>query len=396
MAIESLYQFVSEQIAPRYVIKPIDIGQKDTTSWMTTDFILNETDGPVTGLLINSHKPGPLFVGVSGIHGDEGDGGAANLQTALLFRDKLLNGASISVLNTNPWACRAQQRIAPDKEFNQNLNTLFGIESPQTPLEQHASTLFNMIVKTINDNPEKGVVTDYHSEGRSDRSIPYIRIDRTDNDELQELLLCLGLVSGLPMVMEYADLKNEGLEHALSTALVRQGIPALTIEVGSGADLNTYNIGLATSAAERIGAFLKMLPDQGQPELKWQGLHQLANIYAYKADGTRFERSATLYLPEKFLQPEQVITIPANEQGTRGVGHLSPYTLQDDNKLQTVFPGFDTALDHDIKAIVISLIPAYQEFDPLNPLSTPAIPETDSRLLGIYQGALKRIFGTVD
>lgn len=395
MPVEQLLNYVQENIAPHYEVLPIDIGQDDKRSWITADFILNKTDGRVTCLCIDSHEPGPLMIDVSDIHGDEGDGGAANFDTALLFRNNLLRGSLISILNANPLAVRAQQRIAHDKGMNQNMNTLFGIETAKTPLEKHASTLFNLIVTAIKDNPEKGVVIDFHSEGRSDRSIPYIRIDRTDNDELQELLLCLGLVSGLPLVMEYANLKGEGLENALSTALVRQGIPALTIEVGSGADLNTENIGLATSAAERIGAYLKMLPDKKRPEIKLQGLHQLANIYACQANGDPIVRNGTLYLLEKYIKPGQVLEFTEGRPGKKHVGQFTPITLNEIDRLQLVFPRLDIPSGGDIKATVISIIPRYQKFDPTNPLCTAAIPETDPRLLDIYQNAMDRVFGKV-
>lgn len=395
MPVEQFLEHVQIHIAPHYEVWPIDIGQDDKRTWITADLILNGTDGRVTVLCIDTHEPGLLMIDVSDLHGDEGDGGAANLQTALLCRDKLINGALISVLNANPWAARAQQRIAPDAGMNQNMNALFGIETAKTPLEKHASTLFNLIVTAIEDNPEKGVVIDFHSEGRSDRSIPYIRIDRTDNDELQELLLCLGLVSGLPLVMEYANLKGEGLEHALSTSLVRQGIPALTIEVGSGADLNSENIDLATSAAERIGAYLKMLPDKGLPEIKLPGLHQLANIYACHANGDPIVRNGTLYLPEKFIQPGTVLQFTKGGPGKKNVGHLTPITLNDKDRLQLVFPRLDITSERDIEATVISMIPKYQQFDPTNPLCTAAIPETDPRLLDIYKKALVKVFGTV-
>ncbi|OGG19281.1 hypothetical protein A3D78_01265 [Candidatus Gottesmanbacteria bacterium RIFCSPHIGHO2_02_FULL_39_14] len=397
---ETIKSYYQEHLAPDYDIGNVDSGHNRNAYWLTTELTLKGTDAPVTGFFINSPHPGPVIFGVSGIHGDEGDGIEANRKAAEYFRDNLSEGSYLAVLDINSLAFRAQQRISTEPGFNQNLNNLFGIDNPVTPLGKHASALFNLIVDISEKNSDPLVVVDLHSEGRSDRSIPYIRIDRTDDPELQESLLCLGLVSGLPMVMEFENLAGENIENALSTALVKKKkIPALTIEVGSGSDLNDENITRVTQAIERIGNFLKMThgPLEIPKPFFQPNLHRLTNIYAYYMNGSPVTRRGKLFLIPDFTQAR---SLRINHQWKGGhqfkpekVGFIEDWTLNVRQRMQSIYPGLDPSihLNKDQHVYILSVLPEYQQFDPKNPICIAAIEETDPELLRIYNRALHRI-----
>lgn len=178
---------------------------------------------------------GPMLVLVSGIHGDE----VSSVGGLLAFLKELegdaadiLSGSIVALPFANSLgltACRTEvqtsTRIAP-----KNLNREF----PGNPLGDLVQRLaYEIFQSIVNMHPD--MVIDLHTWHT--RSIPFSIIDQIEMPgTTRELVLKAARAAGYLVANDLpAEIhRQSGIERSLSAALLKEGIPAFTVEVPGG------------------------------------------------------------------------------------------------------------------------------------------------------------------
>ena len=198
-----------------------------------------------------SQVPGPVVWLTAGIHGDE-PGGTAVVER--LFKElgmvELIKGSlrALPLINKSG----AQKKIRELPETGEDLNRLFPGQSNGTLGQKIAHQVWQTIVET-----KSTLVLDLHNDWIN--SIPYILLDN-DTDA------SLALASGLITVRE--DVKTLPIERTLSGSLNKNGIPALTLELGGAYVVDEKNVRIGVNAVSRILCQLGLITQEIYLETK--------------------------------------------------------------------------------------------------------------------------------
>jgi predicted deacylase len=191
---------------------------------------------------------GPVVWLTACVHGDE-VGGIVIIQE--LFRklsSRLLRGSVRAFPLMNPIGFETVSRqITLSKE---DLNRSFPGDSNGSLAERIAERILTTITVT-----QPVLVLDLHSDWI--RSIPYALIDRragSEGTDADDRTRKFARVTGLATVVEAEDVPN-----TLSSSLLDQGIPALTLEMGQSYVVDEKSIEQGVSSIWNVLAHLQMV-----------------------------------------------------------------------------------------------------------------------------------------
>lgn len=203
---------------------------------------------------IESLKPGPSIVLTGCIHGDEIGGTVVIHELFKVLKKELLCGKIFAFPLLNPFGFEtSSRRISISDE---DLNRSFPGKSKGTLAQRIA---YRVMEKVIDLQPQ--LVLDLHNDWI--KSIPYTVIDSLEDETKLADLHHYALVTGLPSVEE-----PEKITSSFSYMLNKQGIPALTLELGESLTINEKNVTFG------LNAILAILRD-----LTMVGNLRLSNLY---------------------------------------------------------------------------------------------------------------------
>jgi predicted deacylase len=217
---------------------------------------------------IDTNIAGPIVVVTSNVHGDEptGIGIVHNLVRCL---PGLLSSGAVHMYPTlNPGGLAAATRVLPDD--GQDLNRAFPGQSRGMASSRHAHCVWTDILSR-----SLTVLIDLHTDVTG--AIPYAITDRVldmrNRRKLSSTCQRLALASGLTTLREYPRDRYQrfSLDRSLSGAMVnREGIPAVTLEVGPRNRLDPQAIAVGTSAVLGVLTELGLVdvPAQAHPSQK--------------------------------------------------------------------------------------------------------------------------------
>lgn len=200
-------------------------------------------------MAVESQNPGPSVWLTACGHGDE-IGGIVVIQEIFkkIQRIKLTKGSVFSFPLMNPMGFETSSRsiILTTEDLNRsfpgNKNGSLG--------ERIADRIFTSIIRT-----KPALVLDLHNDYI--KSIPYTLIDPDPGAEYKdayEKTLAFGKITGFLNVREMDDLKR-----SLSYNLIKNKIPALTLELGEPYIVNEKNIEFGVKSVWNILTSLKMV-----------------------------------------------------------------------------------------------------------------------------------------
>jgi predicted deacylase len=207
--------------------------------------------GGVVRIRVQSDKPGPTVVVVSGVHGDELTGTAAIHALDPWLQQNLLRGTVVLIPCANPLGTVEQSRTVPGDK--RDLNRCFPGDSTGSEGPQLAAALWQVL-----EEEAMALLLDLHSD--SGAAIPYAIADRpvalrgTVREIMQRRLAETAANTGLLWLWEYPDAlyRRSGLERSLSGAVVnRLNCPAITLEIGPKARLDAKSVQRTVLAVQR-------------------------------------------------------------------------------------------------------------------------------------------------
>jgi predicted deacylase len=203
---------------------------------------------------IKGHREGPVVWLTACVHGDE-VGGIVIIQE--LFRklsNQLLRGSVYAFPLMNPIGFEtASRQITLSKE---DLNRSFPGDTNGSLAQRIAERVLSAITAT-----HPVLVLDLHNDWI--RSIPYALIDRRSGSERMDAddkTREFARLTGLATVVEAEDVPN-----TLSTSLLDQGIPALTLEMGQSYVVDEKSIDYGVSSVWNLLAHLRMVDPPATP-----------------------------------------------------------------------------------------------------------------------------------
>lgn len=186
-------------------------------------------------MILKSPKSGPVIWLCGAIHGDEVTGiEVIHRVFDFLEAGSLTRGSVYAIPVMNPLGFEMISRDNPYDE--EDLNRQF-IGNPRgSTAERMAALIYSTIAKTKPD-----FVLDLHTD--SSLSVAYTIVDKLKKPKEDGTLKKTVAVTeklGLPWAYDYEDHAGYPLEKSLSGALVTNGIPSVTVELGGPYVINPY------------------------------------------------------------------------------------------------------------------------------------------------------------
>jgi len=197
-------------------------------------------------LKIESSESGPLVWLTGCMHGDEVGGSAIIHEIFKKLRKRLIRGKVFAFPLMNPFGFENVSRNITISE--EDLNRSFPGNPKGTLAQRISNQIFTEIMKTT-----PTLVLDLHNDWN--KSIPYLVIDSpTENGDCHEDLNLYAKASGLVKIQDTEVIKN-----SLTYNLIKQGIPALTLELGESLIINEKNITFGINTIWNILTKLEMV-----------------------------------------------------------------------------------------------------------------------------------------
>jgi len=230
--------------------------------------IQTETDVPIKKIPFieaESGVPGPVVWITAGVHGDEVGGVAVVQELCKRFQQNPLRiGAVKTFPLLNPLGFEAGMRHIP--ELEEDLNRAFPGKRNGTPAEQIAEKIFSTVVDS-----KPSIVLDLHNDWKI--SIPYALVDPEPDTSLgREAFVKIhevGKTVGLLTIQEQ-DEEKEISETTLSGALLRQGVPSATFELGESHIVNEEHVRDGVLAVWNVLAYFELVRPEQEPEMHFK------------------------------------------------------------------------------------------------------------------------------
>ena len=203
-------------------------------------------------MCIQNKNPGPVIWLTGCMHGDEIGGTVIIQEVFKKLRGALKMGVVHAFPLMNPFGFESSSRnISLSKE---DLNRSFPGKNNGTFAERLAAIIFSLIIETKPD-----LVLDLHNDWI--KSIPYVLLDSVEiNKDLVAKTSRIAEKTGLIRISD-----TEHISSTLPYNLLKQGIPALTLELGESFTINEKNIETGCSVIRNILSDLTMVDHSYNP-----------------------------------------------------------------------------------------------------------------------------------
>jgi len=215
-------------------------------------------------MVVRGNRPGPVLWMCGAVHGNELNGLFAMRNVYLETRPEEINGSLIFTPILNPIAFVEQKRVCFLDLLN--LDEQFPGKAEGSITERIAFQVFLEIQKTAN------AVISFHTEAPTQNSFVYTvcRPVPGAKPEIMQKSSQMALSFGLKINRQGDKYpKNQELPIVLAGEInsicIKHGIPAFTVEVGTGGRCETANVAVAQKGIYNIMLFLGLI--EGQPEM---------------------------------------------------------------------------------------------------------------------------------
>lgn len=196
-------------------------------------------------IVVRGARPGPRLLLTAGVHGDELNGIAVIHRLAARIDPASLAGTVIAVpgLNT-PGLLHHSRAFTPgDGRDGWNLNRLMPGKSKDADIgERYAARLWEALLR-----PNADTAIDLHTQSRGTAYVMYAFASG------KRALAIANLVA--PDIIKL----DPGVKGSVETEMVRDGVPAITLELGRPESFDAVMIGRAVDGIMRVMADMKMI-----------------------------------------------------------------------------------------------------------------------------------------
>jgi predicted deacylase len=292
-------------------------GSRERLRWTTgQSFSGSVMETPV--IVIHGERPGPRLCLVAGVHGDELNGVETVRRLAYAIEPEDLAGTVIAVPIVNLLGFSRGSRYLPDRR---DLNRFFPGNAGGSSASRIAHSFFAAVV----DNCD--ALVDFHTGSFDRANLPQVRADLR-----------------VPSVVEFtrgfgatAVLHSPGSPGMLRLAASRQGIPAVTFEIGAPLRLQPEEIEHGVEAIQSLMHQMNMVatrrrwtePQAVFYESRWVRVDQGGMLFSELALGDRVEQGDLL---GRVIDP---VSNRSNEVRAPEAGRVIGMALN-----QLVLPGF--------------------------------------------------------
>jgi len=180
-------------------------------------------------MFVKSVNPGPVIWLTACVHGDEVGGMVVIQEIFRKLKKEILKGAVYAFPLMNPMGFENSSRHITFS--NEDLNRSFPGNENGSLAERIADRIFTQIKET-----SPFLVLDLHNDWK--KSIPYVLLDpNPGKEEAYERAEELSKKIGFPVVLD-----NVEVEKTLTYSLLKEGIPALAIELGESYYVNEKDV----------------------------------------------------------------------------------------------------------------------------------------------------------
>ncbi|HEX9246957.1 MAG TPA: succinylglutamate desuccinylase/aspartoacylase family protein [bacterium] len=204
---------------------------------------------------ITGESPGPVFVAVAGVHGDEFEGPQAIWQVAQDLQPSSLRGTLLALPICNPWAYAAGLRTSPEAIDGRNLAREFPGDPEGSPTQRLAGELLTFVLRA-----KPALFLDLHSGGVRYKFCPTVGYRKGLGEEARSRTAARAF--GLAALWEMAD--HPGTFNA-ETA--RRGIPTVGVEMTGAGDCRQEDVAANREGILNLMRWLGMLRDRPAPEV---------------------------------------------------------------------------------------------------------------------------------
>ncbi|KPF65728.1 hypothetical protein IP88_13300 [alpha proteobacterium AAP81b] len=225
-------------VVDRLVVADLPAGQL-SRFWFRAGETAIAQDWRVPVIVIRGARPGPRLLVTAGIHGDELNGIAVIHRLAARVDPAALAGTLVLVPGLNTPGLLASTREFPD---GSNLNrTMPGAESGAA--DRYARALWTGLLR-----PNADAAVDLHTQSRGTAYVLYAFASTPRTRRMAELVG--------PDVIKM----DTGEKGTVENELTRDGVPAITFELGRPESFDEATIGRALAGLENLMAEMAMLP----------------------------------------------------------------------------------------------------------------------------------------
>ena len=219
-------------------------------------------------IIASGRQAGPTLWVQCCIHGPEVGGPVALLR----FLDKLdlktMTGTIIAVMTANPTSFRGYSRNTPID--GENMNRVF----PGDANGPHSRQSANILIRTAKRCAD--AMLDLHSGG--DRSIvPFYAIYWNDGSATAKRAGQLARAAGTPDIWASTD---SWLAGTMFTKLTQQGMPALIVECGGGAQVPEAHIENYLATLNGVARAMGILPGRARKQKKYRLMDDAPLVYS--------------------------------------------------------------------------------------------------------------------
>ena len=201
---------------------------------------------------IKSPKKGPKIFIIACMHGDEKGSHFVAKTLIKILKNKLVRGEMYFIPLLNPLGYKKNSRF-----FNkEDLNTIFPVNKNGSLAKKTTYQVFNKIIQVQPD-----LVLDLHNDWK--RSINYVLIDpktSKTSDKIYNKTIKFGKKLNVPFILD-----TDNLTGSLSYNLLKNNIPAITIELG---DSSLKKIDIKKGTEIILGLLSKLEMINNKLELK--------------------------------------------------------------------------------------------------------------------------------
>jgi predicted deacylase len=222
-------------------------------------FLATAVDTPLAELpviAISGEEPGPTFIAVAGVHGDEYEGPQALWEVAGTLPPSALRGTFVGFPICNPWAFAAGSRKTSDVIDGRDLARSFPGDPTGSPTQRLAAALFAFVIRM---NP--AVFLDLHSGGVRYRCLPMVGYRRGLGDEARSSEAARAF--GVPTL--WALDAHAG---TFNTETARRGIPTVGVEMTGAGGCREEDVAADREGILNILRWLGMLHDRPAPRVE--------------------------------------------------------------------------------------------------------------------------------
>ncbi|HJM50307.1 MAG TPA: succinylglutamate desuccinylase/aspartoacylase family protein [Alphaproteobacteria bacterium] len=219
-------------------------------------------------IIASGSRAGPVLWVQCCVHGPEVGGPVALLR----FLDKLdlktITGTIVAVMTANPTSFRGYSRNTPID--GENLNRVF----PGDPAGPHSRQTANILFRNAKRCAD--AVLDLHSGG--DRSfVPFYALYWNDGSATAQRAGQLARAAGTPDIWASTD---SWLAGTMFTNLTQQGLPALIVECGGGAQVPEAHLENYLSALNGVARAMGILPGRPRKQKKYRLMDDAPLVYS--------------------------------------------------------------------------------------------------------------------